>query len=98
MRTNTLKHCATRLQPYLWSIMSNTPLPKRLPPKLPMDCMLFNNPRCLCDEVRMAKASVAMSCVAEAIKASRIMTIKKWKDDGTIAPKLKILVSKTNRA
>ena len=79
IRTKILRHCVTLFQPYEWSTISNTPLPKRLPPKLPIDCILLSNPRCLVVDVRIAKASVAISCVAEAAKAKSIIAIRIWK-------------------
>ena len=46
----------------------------------------------------MAKASVAISCVAEAAKARRISTMSRWKERGRMVCKSKRLVTKINKA
>ena len=53
---------------------SRMPLPISVPPKLPIDCMLFT--RLLSDLLndKTAMASVAMSCVADAVNEIIIKT------------------------
>ena len=58
--------------------MSSTPLPSRLPPKLPIDCMPLTKLFCSFRVESMASASVAMSCVAEAMSDRNTRMMMSW--------------------
>ena len=64
--TKSPKQRVTVCQPKVCSTISNRPLPTRAPPKLPIDCILFTILLSLPPCIRMANASVAISCVADA--------------------------------
>ena len=64
--TKTPRHSVTVCQPKVCNTKSNKPLPTSAPPKLPIDCILFTMLLSLPPCIRIANASVAISCVADA--------------------------------